>query len=109
MHQPIHRNGDSRPARSWNISPKEFLANVGQRTGAKGSWLVLDACPFCGGGDHGDRRTFIVHAADGNYACSRAKCGARGTFWGLIEHFGHDPKDHFGERKAKAKGYIYGR
>lgn len=91
------------------------MQELGWRFKQKGSWLVVDTCPFCTGGDHRDTQTFIVHAEDGNYSCSRSKCGERGTFWGLLLAVGKKVQDYLGERvpakkkRQKKKGYVYGR
>lgn len=101
---------------SWRVTPAEFLREQGWQFKYKGKWLVLPRCPFCDGGNHGDTETFIVHATDGNYSCSRAKCGNAGTFWGLIEATGNKVQDYFGDRapaparsKPKKRGFVYGR
>jgi hypothetical protein len=102
---------------NWNITPVEFLSDLGWANKRRGNWLTMTLCPFCQGGDHKDKMTFIVHVIDGNYSCSRAKCGSRGSFWGLMVAVGKDPKDYLGERierfkprkKERKKGYVYGR
>jgi hypothetical protein len=103
---------------NWKITPAEFLSELGWTNKRRGNWLTMVICPFCNGGDHKDKLTFIVHAKDGNYSCSRAKCGSRGSFWGLMLAVGKDPKEFLGERiemmrprkkKQTKKGYVYGR
>jgi hypothetical protein len=95
---------------NFQIKPSEFLSEIGWKFQLRGNWLCLKKCPFCGGGQNADPFTFAVHAIDGNYFCHRAKCGAKGSFWGLIESQDRDPKDYLGERETtKKKRYIYGR
>lgn len=97
---------------SFTISPSEFLSEIGWRFSRRGSWLSVKRCPFCGGGYSGDVFTFAVHSADGNYFCHRTKCGARGSFWSLIESQGKNPRDYTGTSfapKQTKKRFIYGR
>lgn len=98
------------------ITPADFLRSVGAefKTGSK--WLRFTRCPFCDGGGSGDVMTFIVHAADGNFSCSRSKCGESGSFWKLIEFYGRNPRDYSDSsspaqktQRKKKKGFIYGR
>ena len=78
----------------YRITPAEFLREVGAPFTTGGKWLTFKICPFCDGGASGDRMTFSVHAADGNYSCFRTKCGAAGSFWKLIEFYGRNPRDY---------------
>lgn len=96
---------------TFKITPAEFLSEIGWQFKRRGAWLTLRICPFCDGGDGGrDLFTFAVHATEGNYFCHRAKCGARGTFWGLIESQGRQASDYFGEREqTTSKRFVYGR
>jgi hypothetical protein len=102
-------------AADWNITPAEYLRRIGVEHRNRGKWLSVKLCPFCKGGDHGDKFTFAVHATEGNFSCLRASCGASGNFWKLIELTGGDPRDHRGERKPqqipkkKKKHFVYGR
>jgi hypothetical protein len=99
----------------FTITPEELARRAGWRYKVRSSkWLDVARCPFCRGGEHGDEHTFIIHRTDGNYACLRSKCGARGSFWKLIEHAGFNPRD-FVERTGRTfpgaklqQGYRYG-
>lgn len=101
----------------FNITPENFLRDLGLSFGKSGKFLTFRYCPFCSGGTSRDQLTFIVHALDGNYSCSRSKCGMRGSFWKLIEFYGRDPRDFRVDspapktqaKKARKKGFIYGR
>ncbi len=99
---------------NWNITPAQFLTELGIKYRQRAAWLAVDKCPFCEGGDHRDRFTFIVHGTDGNYSCSRGKCSVSGSFWGLIEAMGKDVSNYRGERQdmrigKKKKRFIYGK
>lgn len=94
---------------NWTTTPAEFIKTLGWKAVRRGNWLTTKHCPFCGGGNGGDTFTFAVHATDGNFFCHRAKCGESGSFWGLIERVGQNPKDYLGERDKKngKKRFIY--
>lgn len=99
---------------NWNVTPEQFLNEVGAKFKRRDRWLSLQICPFCHGGDHGDKFSFSVHVVDGNYFCHRTKCAAGGSFWNLIEFYGKNPRDYRGEqifqpKKKKKKNFIYGR
>ena len=54
----------------------------------RGDELIPDYCPFCHGGDSGDRYTFALNLTDGVYVCKRGGCGAKGRYEELAAHFG---------------------
>ena len=56
----------------------------------KGSEIVPMYCPFCGGGRKRDRETFALNAELKTYNCKRGKCGEKGTFRQLCNHFGEE-------------------
>lgn len=101
----------------YRITPAEFLREVGAAFTTGGKWLTFKICPFCDGGQSRDVMTFIVHVSDGNFSCSRSKCGASGSFWKLIEFFGRNPRDYragskTGKERSKKcgkKNFIYGK
>ena len=37
----------------------------------RGDELIPDLCPFCQGGEHGDRYTFALNLTDGVYVCKQ--------------------------------------
>lgn len=99
---------------TFSLSPAEFLRQIGWQFKPRGKWLSLKICPFCDGGRSGDQNTFIVHAADGNFSCSRSKCGTSGNFWKLIESQGMNPRDFLADgakpKKSKQrKKFVYGK
>jgi twinkle protein len=50
--------------------------------------VVPEFCPFCNGGENGDRNTFAVGLYNGAYQCLRGGCGKKGSFRDLCEFFG---------------------
>lgn len=70
--------------------------------------IIPELCPFCHGGDNGDKETFALSVDKEVYVCKRGTCGKRGHFRDLAEFFG----DHrftgsigaagFAKQKAKA-------
>lgn len=82
----------------FSIEPIELLimADV-DIARSSGSYYTAKRCPVCNGGDHGDSFTFIVHKIDGNYKCTRQKCGASGNFWRLLETLNLNPRDYVEE------------
>lgn len=97
---------------SFNITPADFLREIGWQFKLRGEWLSLKYCPFCQGGSSRDVFTFAVHKLDGNFFCHRSKCGMSGNFWKLIELNNRNPRDYIGERqqsKKRQKKYIYGK
>lgn len=98
----------------FQISPADFLKEIGWQFKRRKDWLTLKICPFCDGGRSGDQNTFIVHVDGGNYSCSRSKCGASGSFWKLIESQGMNPREFLADgakskKFKKRKKFIYGK
>lgn len=54
----------------------------------RGSEIVANKCPFCGGGKHSDKYTFYLNYEKHTYMCHRGSCGARGTFGQLAREKG---------------------
>ena len=52
--------------------------------------VIPEYCPFCHGGDNGDKNTFAVGRYNGAYHCFRGNCGAKGSIKNLCEKFGVD-------------------
>lgn len=65
------------------------------RNTAHGEELTPEYCPFCQGGDHGDKNTFSVSLESGVYLCLRGSCHARGSFPRLAERFGEESRKSF--------------
>lgn len=87
-----------------DLNPEGYINHRGWQYKSNGGWLQLDCCPFCNGGESGDRGTFAINGEDGNYKCQRASCGVAGSFRGLQFSFGDDP----GGFKPKAQEYNAG-
>lgn len=56
--------------------------------------IIPETCPFCQGGDSGDKRTFYLSLRTGQYICHRAHCSKRGGFPSLLRHFGEKTTGH---------------
>lgn len=50
--------------------------------------IAAELCPFCHGGEHGDKHTFYVGLYNGAFKCHRGSCGKEGSFRDLCHHFG---------------------
>jgi twinkle protein len=76
---------------------ENFLINHGLEIRRRGKKAEIKICPFCHGGAHNDLWKCVVYLDEsgGNYKCMRGSCNATGTFWGLVEHFGEDPKKFY--------------
>lgn len=88
-----------------NLSPYDieaYLRGHGMELRRRGANKVeAKRCPFCNGGDHHDLWKFVVYTDGGNYKCMRGTCDATGTFWGLAEHFGDDPRQYYPARERR--------
>jgi twinkle protein len=67
----------------------------------RGQKAELEKCPFCQGGEHNDRWTFVCYLDEsgGNFKCMRGSCDQTGSFWQLAEQYGDDPKDFYERRE----------
>lgn len=54
----------------------------------RGDEVVAEYCPFCHGGNSGDRNTFAVNMTTGGYNCRRGSCNVTGGIRDLIEYLG---------------------
>lgn len=100
----------------YTITPRELLNQQGVQFSQKGNWYSCKYCPFCEGGQSRQVFTFGVRVDDFNYNCLRTTCGAAGSFWTLLQHFGYDPKDYVvkkgftskkPEKKTKKAKFVY--
>lgn len=64
--------------------------HIGTDTREHGKELEWKYCPYCNGGDHGDKWTFSVSKETGQFICQRASCDAKGAFVQLARDFGLD-------------------
>lgn len=54
----------------------------------KGEEIIPKLCPFCRGGQHGDKETFALNMEKHTYNCMRGSCGAHGHFAALCQEKG---------------------
>ena len=54
----------------------------------RGDELQFQHCPYCHGGDRGDKYTFAINLKTGRNNCKRASCGAHGNMITLARDFG---------------------
>ena len=66
----------------------EFAQSHLQPFTVKGAEIVPLLCPFCHGGQHGDKHTFALNSGNMTYNCKRGSCGAQGHFTQLCREFG---------------------
>ena len=59
----------------------------------KGDEIIPRYCPFCHGGQHGDKETFALNVKNHVYKCLRGSCGASGHFSELLRRFGEQPNE----------------
>lgn len=60
----------------------------------RGDQLIAEYCPFCHGGERGDRNTFAVGLENGAYNCKRGSCNASGNLSQLLDHLNEEyPKE----------------
>lgn len=53
----------------------------------KGDEIIAEYCPFCKGGQSGDKHTFTLNAQSGLYFCRRAKCQEKGNLEQFCKYF----------------------
>ena len=68
--------------------PIEFARKHFPHHKVKGEEIVPALCPFCKGGNKGDKNTFALNIDTGAYNCKRGSCGAAGSFSQLMKEFG---------------------
>jgi hypothetical protein len=76
---------------------ESYLASKGLTVRRRGQKAEIERCPFCNGGENGDKWKCVVYLDDsgGNFKCMRGSCDQSGSFWQLAEHFGDDPKEFY--------------
>lgn len=57
----------------------------------KGAEIVPRLCPYCHGGQHGDKNTFALNTETHVFKCLRGSCGKQGHFSELLRDFGEQP------------------
>lgn len=67
----------------------QYLGNFKVKPKQDGSEeIVPEYCPFCHGGENGDKETFALSIDKGVFVCKRGSCGKRGHFDELAVFFG---------------------
>ena len=88
---------------------QEIIRNVSQYLHGKrkGDEIVPALCPFCNGGERGDKETFAFNTITGAYNCKRGTCGVTGNAITLAKHFGIyvNKIDYFREVRKPKKVY----
>lgn len=56
----------------------------------RGDEVVAEYCPFCKGGQNGDRNTFAINMTNGAYNCRRGSCNATGGINDILNFFGEE-------------------
>ncbi len=54
----------------------------------KGAEIVPKLCPYCKGGQHGDKGTFALNTEKHTFKCFRGSFGKQGHFSELLRDFG---------------------
>ena len=75
----------------------------------RGDELIPELCPFCHGGESGDKNTFALNLEDEVFVCKRGSCGERGRLNELTEFLGDQSiaeKPQVGLPSAKKKKKI---
>lgn len=73
----------------------------------KGNEIVPTYCPFCKGGQSGDRETFTLNIDSGLYFCRRGKCQEKGNLDQLCKHLGVPlDRKEYEPRKSNVKTYT---
>lgn len=67
--------------------------HIGGETRERGNELEWKRCPYCDGGDHGDKWTFSVNKETGQFICMRSSCGMKGAFVQLARDFNLELQD----------------
>lgn len=63
----------------------QYIA-IGSRQ--RGNELQLKYCPYCHGGEKGDKCTFSINLETGAFNCKRGSCGVKGNMITLSKDFG---------------------
>ena len=83
------------------MTPLEFAQRHITQYRIKNKQIQAQRCPYCRGGEHGDKYTFAMNKDTGVYNCKRGKCGVVGTFNKLLLDFGEGGINVKTEKKFK--------
>lgn len=64
-----------------------FATSINAETFPRGNELHFKYCPYCGGGQHRDKKTFSINLTNGTYNCKRGSCGVKGNMITLAQDF----------------------
>lgn len=88
------------------MEPRDLAQRHFREFKTHGNELIPTYCPFCGGGQKGDKHTFALNAESGTYNCKRGSCGVSGSFRQLCEHFGEQIKPNYEYRPRPEVKYV---
>ena len=88
-----------------SITPKELADKHLHEYKTSNGNIVSKYCPFCDGGQNNDKYTFGISVDNGAYNCFRGKCGAKGSFYDLCQHFNEDYE--FDDDKYNKSNYTH--
>ena len=83
------------------ITPVELARKHLGQYEIKGTEIIPRLCPFCAGGDRGDKGTFAVNINNGAYNCKRGHCAEQGSFYDLCKHYGEQSAKFEFKRQEK--------
>ena len=78
-----------------------FADFIGAETRESGNEIQFKTCPYCHGGEHGDKYTFAINSKTGKYNCLRASCARRGHFVTLARDLGYGLDFRAAEREYR--------
>ncbi len=86
----------------------EFAKKYFGRYKQSGNEILPEHCPYCGGGQKGDKYTFALNVDKQTFNCKRATCAHTGTFWKLCNDFGEiaDSSKNFEMPSQEAKTFT---
>ena len=87
------------------MQPVDFVKKHMKDFKQRGSEAVPVHCPFCGGGERGDKHTFALNLETGAYNCKRGTCNATGNFTQLLKEYGEMSEQSFEFRPPPKKEY----
>jgi twinkle protein len=87
------------------MTPFEFANRHFGEYKVKGDEIVPYYCPYCNGGEHGDKGTFALNTQNLTYNCKRGTCGKEGTFSQLCMDFGEHAEGTFDRKIPRKKHY----
>lgn len=65
----------------------QFARAIRAEAFTRGDELVFKYCPYCGGGEHKDKKTFAINLVTGACNCQRGSCARKGNMITLAQDF----------------------